>query len=293
MSLQKKILITGANGQLGNCFQRLEEDYSLNYEFIFASSTDLDITDEASVESYFENLKPDFCVNAAAYTAVDLAESEEEKAYSVNAYGVENLAKVSKKYNVIFIHVSTDYVFNGETNISYDEDNFTDPIGVYGNSKRKGEELALEENDKTIILRTSWLYSEFNKNFVKTMLNLFSIKDELNIVADQFGQPTNANDLAEAIMKIIETDNKHYGIFHFSNYPETTWFDFAKEIAELNGSTLKLNPITTDQYPTPAKRPMRSTMALDKIEKLYKIEPKRWEVSLEECIEILNSKNEN
>ena len=293
MSLQKKILITGANGQLGNCFQRLEEDYSLNYEFIFASSTDLDITDEASVESYFENLKPDFCVNAAAYTAVDLAESEEEKAYSVNAYGVENLAKVSKKYNVIFIHVSTDYVFNGETNISYDEDNFTDPIGVYGNSKRKGEELALEENDKTIILRTSWLYSEFNKNFVKTMLNLFSIKDELNIVADQFGQPTNANDLAEAIMKIIETENKHYGIFHFSNYPETTWFDFAKEIAELNGSTLKLNPITTDQYPTPAKRPMRSTMALDKIEKLYKIEPKRWEVSLEECIEIFNSKNEN
>lgn len=293
MSLQKKILITGANGQLGNCFQRLEEDYSLNYEFIFASSTDLDITDEASVESYFENLKPDFCVNAAAYTAVDLAESEEEKAYSVNAYGVENLAKVSKKYNVIFIHVSTDYVFNGETNISYDEDNFTDPIGVYGNSKRKGEELALEENDKTIILRTSWLYSEFNKNFVKTMLNLFSIKDELNIVADQFGQPTNANDLAEAIMKIIETENKHYGIFHFSNYPETTWFDFAKEIARLNGSTLKLNPITTDQYPTPAKRPMRSTMALDKIEKLYKIEPKRWEVSLEECIEILNSKNEN
>ena len=293
MSLQKKILITGANGQLGNCFQRLEEDYSLNYEFIFASSTDLDITDEASVESYFENLKPDFCVNAAAYTAVDLAESEEEKAYSVNAYGVENLAKVSKKYNVVFIHVSTDYVFNGETNISYDEDNFTDPIGVYGNSKRKGEELALEENDKTIILRTSWLYSEFNKNFVKTMLNLFSIKDELNIVADQFGQPTNANDLAEAIMKIIETENKHYGIFHFSNYPETTWFDFAKEIAELNGSTLKLNPITTDQYPTPAKRPMRSTMALDKIEKLYKIEPKRWEVSLEECIEILNSKNEN
>ena len=293
MSLQKKILITGANGQLGNCFQRLEEDYSLNYEFIFASSKDLDITDEASVESYFENLKPDFCVNAAAYTAVDLAESEEEKAYSVNAYGVENLAKVSKKYNVIFIHVSTDYVFNGETNISYDEDNFTDPIGVYGNSKRKGEELALEENDKTIILRTSWLYSEFNKNFVKTMLNLFSIKDELNIVADQFGQPTNANDLAEAIMKIIETENKHYGIFHFSNYPETTWFDFAKEIAELNGSTLKLNPITTDQYPTPAKRPMRSTMALDKIEKLYKIEPKRWEVSLEECIEILNSKNEN
>lgn len=293
MSLQKKILITGANGQLGNCFQRLEEDYSLNYEFIFASSTDLDITDEASVESYFENLKPDFCVNAAAYTAVDLAESEEEKAYSVNAYGVENLAKVSKKYNVIFIHVSTDYVFNGETNISYDEDNFTDPIGVYGNSKRRGEELALEENDKTIILRTSWLYSEFNKNFVKTMLNLFSIKDELNIVADQFGQPTNANDLAEAIMKIIETENKHYGIFHFSNYPETTWFDFAKEIARLNGSTLKLNPITTDQYPTPAKRPMRSTMALDKIEKLYKIEPKRWEVSLEECIEILNSKNEN
>ena len=292
MGLHKKILITGANGQLGNCFRRLEDDYSLNYEFIFASSSDLDITDESSVESYFENIKPDFCINAAAYTAVDLAESEEEKAYAVNAYGVENLAKAAKKYNTLLIHVSTDYVFDGDTNISYDEDNFTNPLGVYGASKRRGEELALEENPQTIILRTSWLYSEFNKNFVKTMLNLFSIKEELNIVADQFGQPTNANDLAEAIMVIIESKKKHYGIFHFSNYPETTWYNFASEIAKLSKSEITLKPITTDQYPTPAKRPMRSTMSLNKIEELYQVDLKRWEQSLEECIEILNSNNE-
>ncbi len=290
--MKKKILVTGANGQLGNCFQKIADDFSLKYEFDFADSSILDITDESSVENYFESSKPDYCINAAAYTAVDLAESEEEKAYAVNASGVENLAKAAKKFNATLIHVSTDYVFDGETNISYDEDNFTNPNGVYGASKRKGEELALEENSKTIILRTSWLYSEFNKNFVKTMLNLFAIKDELNIVADQYGQPTNANDLAQAIMHIIEFENPTYGIFHFSNYPETTWYSFAKEIAVLSNSNIKLNPITTDQFPTPTKRPARSTMSLDKIEQFYKIEPIRWEVSLEDCIQILQSENE-
>ncbi|MDR6406330.1 MULTISPECIES: dTDP-4-dehydrorhamnose reductase [Chryseobacterium] len=283
----KKIAVIGSNGQLGNCIRKIAPDFELDYEFIFTDSQTLNITDEDLVNKFFYDNKPDFCINASAYTAVDLAETEKEKAFAVNATGVGNLAQACKDFKTVFIHVSTDYVFDGDTNLCYSEDDFTNPISVYGESKLKGEELALEINSKTIILRTSWLYSEFNKNFVKTMLNLFSQKDELGIVADQFGQPTNANDLAEAIMEIIETKKKTFGIFHFSNYPETTWFEFAKKIAELSKSNVKLNQLTTEQYPTPAKRPKRSTMCLDKIEEVYKIEPKYWENSLEECVNIL------
>lgn len=285
----KKILVVGGNGQLGNCIRKIAPDFELDYEFIFTDSQLLDVTDEDQVNSFFYDNKPDFCINASAFTAVDLAEKEKEKAFAVNADGVAYLAQACKEYNTVFIHVSTDYVFDGETNLCYSEDDFTSPIGVYGESKLKGEELALDANSKTIILRTSWLYSEFNKNFVKTMLHLFSQKEELGIVADQFGQPTNANDLADAIMNIIETPQKSYGIFHFSNYPETTWFEFAQKIAELSKSPIKLNALTTEQYPTPAKRPKRSTMCLDKIEEVYKIEPKHWENSLEECLDILHN----
>lgn len=285
----KKILVVGGNGQLGNCIKKIAPDFELDYEFIFTDSQLLDVTDEDQVNSFFYDNKPDFCINASAFTAVDLAEKEKEKAFAVNADGVAYLAQACKEYNTVFIHVSTDYVFDGETNLCYSEDDFTSPIGVYGESKLKGEELALDANSKTIILRTSWLYSEFNKNFVKTMLHLFSQKEELGIVADQFGQPTNANDLADAIMNIIETPQKSYGIFHFSNYPETTWFEFAQKIAELSKSSIKLNALTTEQYPTPAKRPKRSTMCLDKIEEVYKIEPKHWENSLEECLDILHN----
>ncbi|WP_294331603.1 dTDP-4-dehydrorhamnose reductase [uncultured Chryseobacterium sp.] len=285
----KKILVIGGNGQLGSCIRKIASEFELDYEFSFTDSQTVDITNEDQVNSFFTEYKPDYCINASAYTAVDLAEKENEKAFAVNAYGVGYLAQACKDINAILIHVSTDYVFDGETNLCYSEDDFTNPIGVYGESKLKGEELAMEINPKTIILRTSWLYSEFNKNFVKTMLNLFSQKDELGIVGDQFGQPTNANDLAEAIMSIIEAWEKKYGIFHFSNYPETTWFEFAEKIAEFSGSKIKLNKLTTDQYPTPAKRPKRSTMCLDKIEKVYNVETRHWENSLEECIEILQS----
>ena len=283
----KKILVVGANGQLGNCIQKIAPDFESDFDFNFTDSDTLNITDADAVADFIADYKPDFCINASAYTAVDLAETEVEKAFAVNAVGVGNLAEACKENKTIFIHVSTDYVFDGDTNISYSEDNFTNPQSVYGASKKKGEELALENNPQTIILRTSWLYSEFNKNFVKTMLHLFSEKDELGIVADQFGQPTNANDLAEAIMKIIETDRKTFGIFHFSNYPETSWFHFAEKIAELSSSKIRLNAITTAQFPTPAKRPKRSTMSLDKIEKTYNIEPKHWENSLEDCLQIL------
>lgn len=283
----KRILVVGGNGQLGRCLQKLAPKYHDRFDFNFTGSEALDITDKAQIEKEFEEYKPDFVINASAYTAVDLAEKDEEKAFAVNATGVGYLAEVCNDYSAILIHISTDYVFDGETNLGYSEDDFTNPIGVYGASKQKGEELALENNPKTIILRTSWLYSEFNKNFVKTMLHLFEVKDELGVVADQYGQPTNANDLAEAIMDIIEAKNKTFGIYHYSNYPETTWYEFAQKIKEFSGSDVKLKAISTADFPTPAKRPRRSTMSLDKIEKDYQIEPKYWENSLQECIEIL------
>jgi dTDP-4-dehydrorhamnose reductase len=284
----KKIAVIGSNGQLGSCIKKIAPDFEHLYEFLFTDSSTLDVTNEEQVNDFFYDNKPDYCINTSAYTAVDLAEKEKEKAFAVNAAGVAHLAQACADYKSVLIHVSTDYVFDGTTNLPYSEDDFTNPIGVYGASKKEGEDLALEINPKTIILRTSWLYSEFNKNFVKTMLKLFSQKEELGIVADQFGQPTNANDLAEAIMKIIETPHKTYGVFHFSNYPETTWFEFAQKIAEFSKSAIKLNPLTTEQYPTPAKRPVRSTMSLEKIEEVYKIEPKHWENSLEECVDILS-----
>lgn len=289
---KKKILVTGSNGQLGNCIRKIADDFSGNYIFEFTDSATLDISNASQVEEYFRELKPDYCINAAAYTAVDAAETDSDRAFAINRDGVANLAEACAIFKTTLIHVSTDYVFDGDTNISYDEDNFTNPNGVYGLSKRHGEEAALEANPKTVILRTSWLYSEFNKNFVKTMLNLFKTKDELNIVADQYGQPTNANDLAEAIMAIIENERKIYGIFHFSNYPETTWFDFAAKIAELSGSKIKLHPVSTDQFPTAAKRPMRSTMSLDKIERLYNVQPKYWENSLEDSINTIIQNND-
>ena len=283
----KKILIIGGNGQLGNCFRKLAPEYEDRFEFDFTDSQTLNIIDRDQVSDYFYDFKPDYCINASAYTAVDLAETESEKAFAVNAEGVGNLAEACAENKTIFIHISTDYVFDGETNISYSEDDFTNPQGVYGASKEKGEDLAMDLQPKTIILRTSWLYSEFNKNFVKTMLHLFEVKEELGIVDDQFGQPTNANDLAQAVMNIVEKQTKTYGIFHFSNYPETTWFNFAQKIADFSGSKIKLNPTKTSEFPTAAKRPKRSTMSLDKIEEVYKIEPKYWQNSLEECIQIL------
>lgn len=287
----KKILVIGSNGQLGSCFKKLSSDFESQFEFNFAGSQDLDITNRSAVDDFFDDYQPDFCINAAAYTAVDLAEKEPEKAFAINAEGVGNVAEACKISKAVLIHISTDYVFDGESNISYSEDNFTNPQGVYGASKLNGEELAMDNNPKTIVIRTSWLYSEFNKNFVKTMLNLFSTKDELGIVADQFGQPTNANDLAEAVMKIIVSDPKTFGVFHFSNYPETNWFEFAKKIAEFSESKIKLKAITTEEFPTPAKRPKRSTMALDKIEEVYGIEPIHWQHSLQDCIETLATTN--
>ena len=284
----KKILVTGANGQLGQCLQKISSQFE-EFEFIFTDSETLDITDKEEVNDFFWQNTPDFCINAAAYTAVDLAETDIEKAFLVNADGTENLAEACAENNAQFIHVSTDYVFDGENNLSYTEEDFTNPLGVYGASKLAGDELALEVNPCSVILRTSWVYSEFGKNFVKTMLSLFATKEELNIVADQFGQPTNANDLAEAIMKIIKSEKITPGIFNFSNLGRISWFDFAEKIAELSEAKIKLNAIETSQYPTPAKRPKNSVLDLDKISKTYAVPLKPWEESLEDCVQILQS----
>ncbi len=284
----KKILVTGANGQLGQCLQKISSQFE-EFEFIFTDSETLDITDKEEVNDFFWQNAPDFCINAAAYTAVDLAETEVEKAFLVNADGTENLAEACAENNAQFIHVSTDYVFDGENNLAYTEEDFTNPLGVYGASKLAGDELALEVNPCSVILRTSCVYSEFGKNFVKTMLNLFATKEELNIVADQFGQPTNANDLAEAIMKIIKSGKITPGIFNFSNLGRISWFDFAEKIAELSDAKIKLNAIETLQYPTPAKRPKNSVLDLDKISKTYGVQLKPWEESLEGCVQILQN----
>mgnify|MGYP003581821956 FL=1 len=284
----KKILVTGANGQLGQCLQKISSQFE-EFEFIFTDSETLDITNKEEVNDFFWQNAPDFCINAAAYTAVDLAETDVEKAFLVNADGAENLAEACSENNAQFIHVSTDYVFDGENNLAYTEEDFTNPLGVYGASKLAGDELALEVNPCSVILRTSWVYSEFGKNFVKTMLNLFATKEELSIVADQFGQPTNANDLAEAIMKIIKSEKITPGIFNFSNLGRISWFDFAEKIAELSDAKIKLNAIETSQYPTPAKRPKNSVLDLDKISKTYAIQLKPWEESLEDCVQILQN----
>ena len=284
----KKILVTGANGQLGQCLQKISSQFE-EFEFIFTDSETLDITNKEEVNDFFWQNAPDFCINAAAYTAVDLAETDIEKAFLVNADGAENLAEACAENNAQFIHVSTDYVFDGENNLAYTEEDFTNPLGVYGASKLAGDELALEVNPCSVILRTSWVYSEFGKNFVKTMLSLFATKEELSIVADQFGQPTNANDLAEAIMKIIKSEKITPGIFNFSNLGRISWFDFAEKIAELSDAKIKLNAIETSQYPTPAKRPKNSVLDLDKISKTYAIQLKSWEESLEDCVQILQN----
>jgi len=282
----KKILVTGSNGQLGQSLQKIAEK-NKGFQFVFTDYETLDITNKEEVLNFFWQLEPDFCINAAAYTAVDLAETELEKAFLINADGAENLAEACKENNAQFIHVSTDYVFDGTNNLAYTEEDFPNPIGVYGASKLAGEELALEANPETIIIRTSWVYSEFGKNFVKTMLHLFSIKDELNVVADQFGQPTNATDLAEAIMEIVKSNKKTPGIYNFSNEGKISWYDFAKKIAEISQSSVIINPIETSQYPTPAKRPQNSTLDLEKIKTSYLVKIKPWEESLQKTISLL------
>lgn len=260
------------------------------YHFLFVSREQLSITDEASVEDFFSQNNISYCFNCAAYTAVDKAETEKDTAFESNGTAVGNLAAVCKKYNALLIHISTDYVFNGNATKPYIEINETDPVNTYGASKLLGENEAVKTNPSTIIIRTSWVYSSFGKNFVKTMLRLMSEKESISVVNDQVGCPTYANDLADAIMKII-TANEHpkAGIYNYSNRGVISWYEFALAIKEISASSCMVNPVSSAQYPTPAKRPNYSVLDTTKIQQVFNIEIPFWKDSLEKCISILKS----
>ncbi len=283
MVTRQTILVTGANGQLGNEFKQLVSAYPF-YKFIFVTRDELNITDIDSVNNFFHSSPPSFCINCAAYTAVDKAETEIEEAYSVNSKATGILAAVCKEYTTQFVHISTDYVFDGTAATPYREDSPTNPVSVYGKSKLEGEQKAFEENPGSLIIRTAWVYSQFGKNFVKTMLRLMNDKPEIGVVNDQVGSPTYAADLAEAVMAIISSGNWVPGIYHFSNQGVISWFDFASAIKELNNSTCKINPLTTSQYPTPAKRPAYSVLDSSKISETFNIQLHGWKDSLEQCL---------
>ena len=283
------VLVTGANGQLGQAIQFISEKYA-EIEFKFCSSSDLDITSKENCQLVFTKFKPDYCINAAAYTAVDKAESEPEKAHLINVIGAKNLAEVCKEFATILLHVSTDFVFDGTSTVlsvanGYTEEDLPNPTGVYGQTKLDGEKAIQETFDNYFIIRTSWVYSQFGNNFMKTMLRLASERDSLSVVSDQIGTPTNAVDLAEVLIKIIQTDNRqqtkdNYGIYNFSNEGQCSWYDFAKKIFEVNNISINLQPIPTSAYPTPAKRPAYSVLDKSKIKSVFGVEVKDWEVSL-------------
>ncbi len=283
------ILVTGSKGQLGNEIQQLKDKYS-GYNFIFTDIEELDITNKQAVEQFFINKNINYAVNCAAYTAVDKAESEPELASLINGKAVKNLAEVCRKYNTFLIHISTDYVFDGNNDKPYIETDKPNPASVYGKTKLNGELEILSLKKNAIIIRTSWLYSSFGNNFVKTVLRLGKEKPQLNMVSDQTGTPTYARDLAKAILDIIPNLklNKDVEIYHFSDEGITNWYEFAKEIIELSGLKCEILPIETKDYPTAAKRPLYSAFNKNKIKSHFNIEISHWKDSLKECIRIIN-----
>lgn len=280
-----KVLLTGANGQLGRCFQdRLPPDWQI----MATDTASLDITDAHWVDQVVADFQPDLIVNAAAYTAVDKAESDAVRAALINAVGPENLARAAKQVHARFIHVSTDYVFDGTSSTPYVETDNTHPLGVYGATKLEGEIAVMEVYPQSIIIRTAWVFSEYGNNFVKTMLRLARERDTLSIVDDQRGSPTYAGDIAQAIIDIATVDDAR-GIYHFCGDREVSWKVFTDEIisaaARLN--LLKSLPvvtgISTDQYPTAARRPKHSTLSCAKIAR-YGIRPSNWVGALNDCM---------
>ncbi len=285
------ILVTGANGQLANEIKTTSTNFPSNH-FLFTTKEDLPIENTEMVELFFENNRIDYCINCAAYTAVDKAESEKEKAFSINADGVGVLAKICARHKAKLIHISTDYVYDGSSKNPLKEENPVGPINVYGSSKLKGEEMALSKNPSTLIIRTSWVYSSFGNNFVKTMWRLFKEKEEINVINDQLGSPTYAADLAEVIMKFVEKmkeGNIFCGIVNYCNAGVTSWYDFANEIKVLAKSDCKINPIPSSLYKTAAKRPLYSVLDTTKIMELLQLDIPNWKDSLKECVKLLNA----
>lgn len=279
----KNILVTGANGQLGQCFQSLAKQNDFNFTFL--NSKQLDVTSYDSITSVFNDTF-DFCINCAAYTAVDRAEEEKDIANEINHLAAKNIAEVCLKYNITLIHVSTDFVFNGKHYLPYKETDSIDALSVYGQTKLDGELAIQSILDKYFIIRTSWLYSEFGGNFVKSMLNLAKNRDELSIVNNQIGTPTYAVDLAEAILKVIKK-NTHFGLYHYSNQGTASWYDFAKVIFDKSKVTIKVNPIPASSYPTPATRPHFSVLDKAKFSSNFNIEIPYWQESLDKCLKAL------
>jgi len=285
---QPSILVTGADGQLGSEFRVLGPAYP-EYDFLFVTKAELDISDADAIEKYFTQHTINYCINCAAYTAVDKAESEAATAFLINADAVADLAKACKARNTQLIHISTDYVFDGSATQPYKETDKTNPVSVYGSSKLKGEELALQHCPSTIIIRTAWVYSSFKNNFVKTMLRLMKERESINVVSDQVGCPTYAADLALAVMQVINSGKnlENPGIYHYGNAGITNWYEFAVAIKKLSGSDCLVNAITTDQYPTAAKRPAYSVLDTAKIKEVFGVTIPAWESSLEKCLQLL------
>ncbi|RZL49665.1 MAG: dTDP-4-dehydrorhamnose reductase [Pedobacter sp.] len=283
-----KILVIGAAGQLGQCLKTVALRRGIS-DVIFPTEQEANILDRGLLQELLISNKPDYVINCAAYTAVDKAEDEQELCKAINETGAVNLAEACKISGATLVHVSTDFVFEGKEVKLLKEDDETNPINVYGETKLGGELALTKILDEHIIIRTSWLYSEYANNFVKTMQKLGAERDELNIIADQVGTPTYAIDLANTIFDIIDSGSKAYGTFHYSNEGVTSWFDFAKAIFEISDIEVKVNPIPGSAYPTKALRPAFSVMDKSKIKKTFNIEIPYWRDSLNECIAKLKS----
>jgi len=280
------ILITGAHGQLGSELQGLAPEHA-DLNFFFTDVEDLDITDQSAVDSFLASSKINFCINCAAYTAVDKAESDKELCDKINIIGPSILASACAKTNAKLIHISTDFVFSGEAFLPLKEDKPTDPVNYYGLSKLNGEKAVESALKEHFIMRTSWLYSTYGANFVKTMLKLGDSKPLLNVIVDQIGSPTYAKDLAQAILTIVKSDSTQYGIYHFSNEGIASWYDFTSAIFEYQNIETPVAPIPTTAYPTPAKRPHYSVMDKTKIKENFNIKISHWRDSLKECLSSL------
>ncbi len=286
------ILVTGSKGQLGNELQVLAHKFP-QFSFLFTDVDELDISNKKAVNAIFKENKFQCVINCAGYTNVDKAEEEQDLARKINVQGLKNIAQACNKYDVELMHISTDYVFDGKNHRPYSETDFTNPLSVYGETKLEGEQMVEEFAKTAIIIRTSWLYSSFGHNFVKTILKYGSERDELNIVYDQIGTPTYAADLAELIMANIEDLKWLQGthIYHYSNEGVCSWYDFAKEIVELSQIDCKLNPIETKDYPLPACRPSYSLLNKAKIKDgLEGIDIPYWKDSLKRCLNKIEEK---
>ena len=289
------VLVTGANGQLGKSLNRLVDLNKLNQQFVFTTREDLDLSNFKNVRNFIEKKQFDVIINCAAYTFVDKAETEKEEANLLNNLAVKNIAEIAKDNKIKLIHISTDYVFDGLKFDSYDENDNTSPLNVYGKSKRDGENSILSIMDfNATIIRTSWVYSLYGNNFVDSILKLCKKNDKLNVVSDQIGSPTNANDLASAVISIINSKIfsetvQLSGIFHYSNGGECSWYDFAKEIASISGIKCIINPLSSKDYPQDAARPKQVLLNKRKIQDFFGLEIIFWKDSLRECIKVLSS----